>query len=299
MPCVRPIHGYRAPGGKVTFIKTEGYTDRPQVAVPCGQCIGCRIDRASAWTTRILHEAQITEERGRGSAFITLTYDDAHLPTDHGLQINDWQKFAKRLRNNLGPFRFYHCGEYGGETRRPHYHAIIFGHDFGDDRIPIGKNARGDQRYISQDLTQAWGMGWAELGRVERASAAYVTKYTMKRITGDKAKEEYRRKKDGHEWQVQPEYATMSLKPGIGAHWYKKYGGDIHPSDETIIDGKRVKTPKYYDQLLERDNAESLRQIKHKRQAYGRTKRKDSTPDRLRDKEYILTEKEKNRKNKI
>lgn len=306
MPCNYPITGYRDRAGKITFPGEGIEALRPEgkrLAVPCGQCIGCRMDRASAWTTRLLHEAQITEEKGRGSAFITLTYDALHLPRDHGLNVEHWQDFARRTRHNLGPFRYFHCGEYGPETKRPHYHAILFGHDFSSDRIPIGKNHNGNETYISPTLTYLWGMGTAQLGKVEKASAAYVAKYCINKRGGMKhAAEnlrEYTRTQNGKTWQVRPEYATMSLKPGIGAHWYQKYGKDIHPSDETIVEGKHVKTPKFYDTLYEKDNPEGMQTIKEKRAREGRKNRENNSKGRREAREYILKRQEQESKKSI
>lgn len=264
-----------------------GYRDLP-VSIPCGQCMGCRIDRASAWTTRILHEAQTTEEEGKGSSFITLTYDQENVPKDYGLNVQDWQKFAKRMRKELGPFRFFHCGEYGDDYLRPHYHAIIFGIDFTEDRIPFAKNKYDQTRYISETLTKLWGKGNAELGTVEKQSAAYVAKYCLKKATGDTAPEIYKRTQNGQEWQVKSEYATMSLKPGIGAKWFSKYGQDIYPSDKTIINGSRVKTPKYYDGLLKKGYEEGFLAVKSDRAKAARLRKADNTTERREAKEYTL-----------
>jgi len=240
-----------------------------------------------------MHEAQITEENGKGSAFITLTYNEDSVPTDYGLNVRDLQLFHKKLRHRFGPFRYYAAGEYGPVNLRPHYHAILFGIDFKADRIPIGDNPRGDRRYLSPLLERTWGMGRTELGSVTPASAAYVAKYCVTRRTGEQADEIYRRTKHGHEWQVQPEFAIMSLKPGIGETWYRKYKNDVFPSDETIVDGKPVKTPKYYTTLLEREDPETHERIKLRRTQQGRQRRADNTPERLDAKELLLEIQEK------
>lgn len=286
MGCNTPLTGYKARGGGITFDFNEAYRDLP-VQVACGQCIACRIDKASEWTTRILHEAQITDEEGKGSAFVTLTYDKEHLPTDYGLQKSDWQKFAKRLRKQLGPFRYYHCGEYGPSTLRPHYHAIIFGHDFAEDRIPIGKNAQDNTQYLSPKLNEIWGMGQTQLSGVGKSSAAYVAKYCITRENNaERRKLRYLRNANGFAWHVQPEYATMSLKPGIGERWFVKYGGDIYPSDQTIINGKQVRTPRYYDRLLEAREPEQLEKTKKMRAKWHN--KADNTEERRRTKEELL-----------
>lgn len=289
MPCTSPIRGYRTPAGTVTFSPKGAYVDRP-ASIACGQCIGCRVSRTAAWTTRLIHEAQITEELGGDSSFITLTYDDAHMPPGYSLQRppRDWQLFAKRVRKALGPFRFFMCGEYGEKRLRPHHHAILFGHAFREDRELIKHNAQGDPLYFSPTLQKLWGNGLASVGDVTPQSARYVASYSNARITGQEAEEHYTREHNGIRWLVEPEYATMSLKPGIGQRWLVKYGGDIYPSDTTILHGRRVQTPPYYDTQLAKLNDSLLQEIKKQRRHNAIKRQHELTPDRLSARAEIL-----------
>jgi len=94
--------------------------------VPCGQCGECRLSRARMWATRCVHEATLW----KNSSFITLTYKDT--PPNNSLNPQDTKEFIRRLRYNLKiPFKYFLVGEYGDQNNRPHYHALIFGHDFG------------------------------------------------------------------------------------------------------------------------------------------------------------------------
>ena len=256
------------------------------------------MQRASDWATRALHEAQITRETsGAESSFITLTYDDAHLPTDYGLHVADWQAFAKRARKRWGAFRFLHCGEYGDQSRRPHYHALIFGLDWAHDRVEHSTNPRGEVLWLSPSLTACWGMGHTLIGNLTRESAAYVARYAIKKINGPAAESAYKRTSGEHEWQVKPEYITASLKPGIGAKWLEKYERDIYPSDETIVGGTRVHTPKYYDKLLKRKSERLLEEVKKARADRVRKASSQITPDRLAATEEILRGRTPRRKN--
>lgn len=294
---MHPLAGYRAPGGKVTLDRKVGFADRP-VPIGCGQCLGCRMQRASDWATRALHEAQITRELdGRESSFLTLTYDNENLPKDYGLHVADWQAFAKRARKKWGPFRFLHCGEYGDESRRPHYHALIFGLDWSADRVEHSTNPRGEVLWLSPSLTACWGKGHTLIGNLTRESAAYVARYAIKKVNGPAAEHAYRRTSGEHEWQVKPEYITVSLKPGLGARWFEKYEGDIYPSDETIVGGKRVHTPKYYDKLLEKKSKQALESVKKARAERVRKVADQITPERLAATEEILRGKATRRKN--
>ena len=116
MPCYYPLQGWRSKeltkNGKraIVFDRKKGYVDQP-LEVPCGQCIGCRLDRSRDWALRCIHEAQLHED----NSYITLTYDDDNLPANASLDKSDFQKFMKRLRKSLGDkkVRFFHCGEYG------------------------------------------------------------------------------------------------------------------------------------------------------------------------------------------
>ncbi len=195
-----------------------------------------------------MHEAQMND----ANAFITLTYEDDQLPPGSSLQVSDWQKFAKRVRKQVGPFRFLHCGEYGDQNGRPHYHACIFGLDFTEDKQPW-KN----ELYTSETLTQLWGMGHVVAGPLTFESAAYVARYVMKKITGPMAEKHYEGRK--------PEYSTMSRRPGIGQTWFEKFCSEVYPSDQVVSRGRIMKPPRYYDKLLEKKDEEQYLHIVKKR----------------------------------
>jgi len=292
VPCYRPLKAYRAHGGSVVFDSKRGFADRP-LELPCGQCIGCRIERSRQWAIRCIHESQMHQT----SSFITLTYDNEHLPKDGSLHTEDWQKFAKRLRKRIGKFRYFMAGEYGESSSRPHYHACLFGQNFSEDRIPLkqsGKNAL----YQSPLLEHTWGKGFCTVGNLSFESAAYVARYAVKKITGDQAEEHYQRvdTETGEVFQVKPEFATMSRRPGIGSTWYKKYGTDVYPSDEVIHDGKRYRPPRFYDEKLPGDQ---LLDLKKQRLKNVRKRKEDLTPERMKTKEKIIQKQmnEQKRKN--
>lgn len=267
MPCNYPLRGWRTHGGKITTRRAGAFRDLPPIDLACGRCTGCRIQRAADLTTRALHEAAITEQtEGRSSSFLTLTYDDNNLPTDYGLQRDDLTKFLKRLRKAMGSFRYLACGEYGDTTRRPHYHALLFGLSFREDRIQIEFNGTSEQpSYLSPALSRLWKLGQHVVKDLTPENCAYVARYVMKKRTGDRAAETYRRTTDHHQWQVAPEFSAMSLRPGLGARWWERYRDDIRPGDELVLNGKRVHTPRYYDTLLERSDPARLAAIKKER----------------------------------
>ena len=123
-----------------------------------------------------MHEAQITQP----TCYITLTYAPKFLPTGGTLDLEDWRYFIKKLRRKTNPdIRYYHSGEYGAQnTRRPHYHAILFGIEFTD--LVIFKTINGIPLYTSATLTKIWGKGHASGGNVTMQSAAYVALLILK-----------------------------------------------------------------------------------------------------------------------
>ncbi len=260
MPCFSPLDGYRSKtvnaSGKrsIVFDVREGFHDRP-VSVPCGQCVGCRLEKSRQWAMRCVHEAALYDE----NCFITLTYDDDSLPAGGSLDKRAFPKFMKRLRKKFSDqrIRFYHAGEYGDRFGRPHYHALLFGFDFPDKYL---WSSRGDYPVWRSDvLTALWPFGQSEIGTVSFESAAYVARYCMKKVTGVKAAEYYS--------GVQPEYSTMSRRPGIGKRWYDEFKSEVYGCDNVVISGKLVKPPRFYDGQYEAECPEAMAAIKAARRA--------------------------------
>lgn len=240
------------------------------------------------------------------NCFITLTYDDEHLPEGGTLVKKDFQDFMKRLRRWLGSIKisFFHVGEYGddedrlfrdqygGQVGRPHYHALIFGYDFREYR-PWEQNGPPNIRYHSEFLEKRWGMGLTDVGDLTPASAAYCARYATKKITGTRATSHYRRihPMTGEISQVIPEYITCSKRPAIADGWLQLYGTDVYPSDEVILNGRQFKPPRFYDKRLAASAPAQLRRIKVRRvaRANRRANRFNNSPDRLRVRETVKT----------
>lgn len=289
MPCYSPITAYKSTTltkngkRKLVFNATEGYRDL-QVQIPCGQCIGCRLERSRQWAIRCVHEASQHEQ----NSFITLTYAPENLPKDHSIHKSHFQKFMKRLRKyyTSKTIRYYACGEYGELRNRPHYHAILFGHEFEDQRLWSKKN--GNLLYRSAILETLWPYGYCSIGQVTFESAAYVARYVMKKITGDNAEKEYEilDKETGEIHQIQPEFALMSRRPGIGSDWYDEYTKDTD-KDFITINGQKCKIPRYYDNKRQKFDEEFYENIKHNRREKAGLQKADNTLSRLKDKEKV------------
>lgn len=291
MACFKPLNAWQANNprqdGKkgIYFSAPTNFLAYTFLKLPCGQCVGCKMERSRQWAIRCLNEASLYSE----NSFITLTYSPEFLPSPPSINIHHFQKFLKRLRisNSNKTIRFYHAAEYGTLSKRPHYHAIIFNHDF-EDKI-LFSNKRGTKLYTSETLKKLWPYGYSSVGSVTFQSAAYVARYLMKKITGDAALDHYQYIDDitGEIHQLTPEKTTMSLKPGIGADWFKKYKDDVYPHDYIIINNQKMRPPKYYDGLYEILEPEELLSIKEKRLEKSLEQAQDSTPARLAVREKI------------
>lgn len=268
MPCYHPIQAWRTKfnlsSGKpdIFFSNVGKYPQHliEPIQLKCGQCIGCRLERSRQWAVRCVLEAKQHEE----NSFITLTYDDEHLPSalssdseriHSTLDKTDLQKFWKRLRKHLNgrKIRYFACGEYGEQFSRPHYHAILFGYKFEKEL----REVNGKPVWVAPELLDVWQQGLVSADEVSFESCAYVARYNLKKINGPGALEYY----DGR----QPEFVTMSRRPGIGKGFFDVYWQNIYGNDRIISRGVPVKPPPYFDRLLENVDKALLRVVKDKR----------------------------------
>ena len=305
MPCYSPLKGWRNAEtggwqGKATGCEVE-------MEVACGQCLGCRLDRSRMWAARIVHEASLYQYR-TGNSFCTFTYRDPiectdeqlakgyHMPADWSLHKKHFVDFMKRLRKWYPEkIRYFMCGEYGrtckhgfhlDEVRcelctlgRPHYHAILFNCCF-DDLVRYNI-VNGEPRFYSPRLEKIWRYGFVDVGEVNFESAAYVARYALKKVTGQAAEEHYFDPENGD--FKQPEYCTMSRKPGIGRAWYEQYKSDLFPSDDVPVPGKGVfkGMPRYYEALFREEDPLTFEGIKELRKKFKEEHGDEYTPGRL------------------
>lgn len=261
MACLKPLPAMYAGGltrkGKspVAVFPRGTVLSDGSFFVPCGQCLGCRLARSAQWAVRCHHEASLYE----ANSFVTLTFSPEELMkrlNPWSLDKRDHQLFLKRLRNHLiDPYskwfvsedfkvRFFMCGEYGDKTLRPHYHFLLFGYDFPDKKF-FKKAPDGSPLYVSEFLNELWPYGHHMIGAVTFKSSAYVARYCMKKMTGKLADSHY----DGR----LPEYACMSLKPGIGKAWFDRFKDEIFLEDRdcVIVNGVKHRIPRFYDSQFE------------------------------------------------
>lgn len=321
MPCYHPLKGFllpKFPGDDKNQIKVTGYDvmavrkhpsgawyptaeevgDGKNVVseyidIPCGKCVGCRLEYSRQWADRCLMELQEHEK----AYFLTLTYDDNHLPykefvtptgevipcPDYGrsaftpspqldletgevhtcatLHKRDIQLFHKRLRKELGNVRYFTAGEYGDHTKRPHYHSIEFGLEIPD--LKRYKYVNGYWLYTSETLDRIWQNGGVIIGDCTWETCAYTARYVMKKANGE-LKDVY------SNLGIIPEFVVMSRRPGIGRAYFDKHGEELyHFRTRPLNDsgGSRLvrSSNRYFDSLLGNRNPELLKEIKAKR----------------------------------
>ena len=238
------------------------------MTVPCGGCIGCRVDYRKAWTVRNLHELS----RHDSACFLTLTYRDAALPHVGKLRggvlelyptlvKSDLVKFWKRCRSRGIRLRYFACGEYGDLEARPHYHAIVYGYDFPDRVLAPDQNGSKEPLYVSDELEELWPFGFHTIGAATEKSIEYVAGYVVKKLTG-RAKQASKDPREGV-------YGVMSRNPGIGKGWVEDWRSDVYPSDSIVLNGFERRPPRFYDDVIGKDHPELLEAVKEKRRKRG------------------------------
>lgn len=262
---------------------------RDYIQIPCGSCIGCRLDYSRQWADRCLLEMQYH----RSSYFVTLTYDDFHTKKsyycpddDNGCAVpvptldkRDLQLFFKRLRKATGQdIRYFAAGEYGSTTARPHYHCIIFGLEL-NDLIPYKKSHEGFQYYTSELLSRCWSHfqrddlnnvipdSWSPIGFAVAAqctweTCAYTARYCTKKAFGQ-GKEFY------ETFNLEPEFTLMSRCPGIGRQYYEDHKDTLYKFDSFSVStpkgGKQLRPPRYFDRLYDLEEPDIMSGIKDHR----------------------------------
>lgn len=302
MPCYYPIPARQETPGAQPKLWPG---DLANMYLPCGSCIGCKSARASMWAQRCAHEASHWES----NIFVTLTYDDNHLPWHGYLEPSHLCLFLKRLRqraardhkrirsNKKRSPRYFACGEYGDNTGRAHYHAIIFNVGF-TDQYTVGKDL-----FASDTLHELWPYGGHKYGNFTPGAAAYIAQYTLKKSPLTRAKlahEEGYADADGVFIPKQEPFLRMSLKPAIGSDWLEQHARDLGKG-YLVSDGNRLPIPRTYLEKLKLQNTELAKKIVHrKRMNLKRQPKEDhNNPERRKAAERIHRQRiEQNNRNR-
>jgi len=265
--CFHPVTGYRSKMGRspsggwpIVFNINEGYIDK-SVVIPCGKCIGCRLDKTASWAMRIMCEAEMHTQ----NCYITLTYRDEDLNAIQSLSKEEISAFWKRLRFELSEknrpgkgrtIRYFSAGEYGDKYSRPHYHAALFGFDFSEDKL-AWKQGEKDILFRSETLEKVWGKGICTIQELNHQSALYIAKYVVKKLSG-LSSEKYEGKL--------PEFALMSKRPGLAKKWLEKYVQDVKAVDGVVISAGKIARPgRYFDDIMSKLDPKRMEKVKRER----------------------------------
>lgn len=278
MRCYSPrTVGYKSDGKTLCWSSKNYSKEYATFQLPCGKCIECRLEYARTWAIRCVHESICHQN----NVFITLTYSDQNLPSDRKLHYDHFQKFMKRLRKEqheqfllsygfdnwrkLGKegrkaelkrraISYFVTGEYGDQTKRPHWHAIIFNWSPTDLQY-LRTTDRGDRVYKSKQLDDLWGYNDFtqrpnEIGDVTFESAGYVARYAAKKLVHGND--------DAHDFKP---ISKKSSANAIGKRFLERFWTDIFNHGKVVLpDGRTIGTiPRYYEKWLAKNHPEAYR----------------------------------------
>lgn len=216
----------------------------------CGHCMNCRINYTQQWSLRLIYELSKSDS----ASFLTLTYNNENLPADYGLHKKDVQDFMKRLRINMKrefhefapKLKYYFCGEYGGLTQRPHYHAIVFNLDCYSDK-------HRELCAKSWDKCEPWFFDKSRgrqsaIQEVTPDDINYVTGYIQKKLSGEAGREAY--------GNNQPPFSLCSH--GLGLDFCLQNSERLTLNGWTYFKGHKIGLPKYFADKLEIKRSEYL-----------------------------------------
>ena len=244
MACTNPVPvrfgDTTANGKKEIIFKWKGDQTEYDSLLPCGKCEPCIAMKRAEWGIRIYHES-LTHER---NCFLTLTYDEDHLPEDCKIDKDHVRQFIRKAREDK-PIRYFACGEYGEKYGRPHYHICLFGEDYRAMSWRIGN----DGMYCNNFLEEIWNKGQITAAPLTPGSAMYTAGYVQKKINDSDT------------------FNLMSRSPPIGKPWLLDNLHRLGNRDTITINGKEHPLPrKYYEWA-----PEHLQHIKASYQPINRT----------------------------
>lgn len=304
MSCKHLQYGWRTENGIIYKDPLRKHGE--PVCRPCGICIDCRLDYSRQWAIRCKHEASLHEK----NCVVTLTYSDENIPKGWWDKSDEkkpkWVEapgtidpdagpaWMKRLRakiqyereqlhkpwNPKDAIKTYGCAEYGcndpkcgrpwcGHNMRPHYHIILFNYDFPDKKVT--QTTQGRNYYTSQILEQTWGLGGCQIMDMNFETAAYVSRYVTKKLSGPNwekyESERIKRGKQKHAYgaKLKEQSICIAQQTGIASEWWKINKEKIHSNDLMYVNGQKIKPVKYYDHKYEIEKPNEYEKIKQKR----------------------------------
>lgn len=240
-----------------SFMCLSPIIDKNGYVLACGKCMECRLTRSNEWSYRLMDESSLYVDK----FFLTLTYNEAHLPKNGDLCRRDLQLFIKRLRKRISPvkIRYFYCGEYGSEKGRCHYHLIVFGW-LPNDLYFFKKSKKGEPMFRSPFLEDLWSVSvkdefgnilYSKSGKPLTEPIGFVSIEFLENISQARYISLYMQKppKDG---RSKP-FVGMSQGIGKGSIDFDKLKID----GNIWHNGKYIRAPRYYRKLA-KDNGIDL-----------------------------------------
>lgn len=289
MACFHPRPGWLPlDGGRMIFRSPVGENpfDYVMGMARCRKCIGCVHDRARDVSIRAMHEARVVGT----SCFLTLSYAPGHVPRHGSLCRDDMKAFMFRLRTHLrrkhgAKVRAYYCGEYGERTLRPHYHAILYGWDFSQDRVPTGSSKHGHPMFTSRLLDELWGHGMCWVNHMGQEVAQYAAKYALK-AQGKGQSDWVRHLADGSTVPIAPPFDSLPHGRALGVPMLEQWWGDVFPRGVVVLrGGVELPAPSAYMSVLKARDPEMHSWLAQRRAVEGLVRLEDFMPARLESRE--------------
>ena len=265
--------------------------------IPCGKCWACQLNYSAEWATRCMLETLEHEH----CYFITLTYDEEHLPIYESIELKDgtkyendgtWingslcpehvSKFINSLRKyyerqGIYDIKYFYCGEYGTETKRPHYHLLLYGAPLDISQnysYHIDKNFK--EHWKNPIIDHYWKYGMHDIANMEWSNAAYVARYCTKKIHTEPFPDQLYA-----EQGMRKEFIRMSRRPAIGRRYYDLHKLDIYKNDEMIMKTVKgnigsFKPPKSFDKLFKEEYPDEWKKIENRRKKCAERSRYNS-----------------------
>lgn len=264
MACSKPRTGYLTTDGKVTMSAKGADISRP-LYLPCRGCELCLKSRKLDLMSRLVMEASAHTD----SMCATFTYAPEYLPPGGSLSKRDAQLLMKRIRVHLAraglpKVRAHVVGEYSPKLMRPHLHVIVYGW-WPSDASYRGKSRAGNDEFRSPVLSELWGKGDVSFQRFSAAAAGYVAKHQASKLRRKGAAGLAVVDQAGNWSFLAPEFELRPLRPGLGAAFFDKHQAQLLAHDFSVIDGKRVPLPGYFDTLAKRADPGRLSELKAER----------------------------------
>lgn len=254
---------------------------KPEMLFRCRKCLSCQITKRQEWAMRCVMEAETHSK----NSFLTLTFNDNYLPAQ-GIEVRHLQLFFKRLRKEIAPIKIKYvaCGEYGEKFGRPHYHVLLFGYDFEEDKLFLKKTRKGELIYRSPTLEKLWPYGISSIGTLTHSSASYVAGYVHKKFnnTDEKEAQHY-----VNSLGLLQNKEFIVCSKGIAREFYEKHIQQLYNHDYVVYQGKKYALPEYFSRLIDKDENLCYDTIKFRRAKHV----KKFDIDECKAKDYILKQK--------